>query len=301
MRGSLKKAWMQSCPWIGLALLAMAAAWTRRVGFQGPTRKTLRAAGLVVFPVLVVFAAAGPNRTEGFGSNQRYFFELVPLAAIALGLAWDALLPENASREAVALGVCGWVSAFATVRMIGEFPPETPFLYLRAPLLVAALLVVATALRARARARGSAPRSLVMLSSWALGLAIGWGSGVHWTDDVATSRRVRHDNRVHLDEVRARVPANAPFTLVTRSRLNRESFGPLLLTHDVVIVDVSSDGAQDAARLIDASMALGRRVFVLPNDLVEDDDDLVLAGRHTRAEGPTGFRDRPLVLEVLPQ
>jgi hypothetical protein len=72
-----------------------------------------------------------------------------------------------------------------------------------------------------------------------------------------------------------------------------------LLTHDVVIVDVSSDDARDAPLLIDASLARGRRVFVLPNDLVEDDDAPVLARRRTRAEGPPGFRDRPLLLEVL--
>jgi hypothetical protein len=302
--GSLKKAWLQSCPWLGVALLAMALAWTRRIALDERVRRDLRAAGLVTLPVLLLFTAAGPNRTEGFGSNQRYFFELVPLAAIALALAWDRLEARGTTRIAAVVAACGWLSAFATVRMLGEFPTETPFLYLRAPLVVAVLLLVAWGLHVRLANAGEArvaPRALGLLSSWALGLAIGWASGVHWTDDVATANRVRRDNRVHLEEVSERLPKGAPFTLVTRSRLGREPFGPLLLTHDVVVVDVSADGAVDAARLIDASLARGRRVFVLPNDLNENDDPLVLGGRRTRGEGPLESRDQPLLLEVLPE
>ncbi|MDB4996287.1 MAG: hypothetical protein JWM74_3719, partial [Myxococcaceae bacterium] len=194
MRGSLKKAWMQSCPWLGLAFVAMAVAWSRRARLDDRARRDLRAVGLVILPVILLFAAAGPNRSEGFGSNQRYFLDLVPLAAIALALAWDALSAATATRLALAFTACGWLSAFATVRMLGDVPAETPWLYLRAPLIVAALLVVTAAIRAHAsRQSDTAPRSIVILSSWVLGLAIGWATGAHWTDDLATANRVRHD------------------------------------------------------------------------------------------------------------
>jgi hypothetical protein len=45
-------------------------------------RTDLRAISLIIWPTLVLFSLAGYRRNDGICFNQRYFLELVPLAAV---------------------------------------------------------------------------------------------------------------------------------------------------------------------------------------------------------------------------
>jgi len=64
----------------------------------------LRSAGIVVAGVLLLFALAGTDRPDGWCHNARYFFDLIPLAALALallvereGVRWRPLAVEAAA------------------------------------------------------------------------------------------------------------------------------------------------------------------------------------------------------------
>jgi hypothetical protein len=195
-----------------------------------------------------------------------------------------------------ALAATGAVTAFGAVTLFGGYPSDSPSFFLVPPLLLAGTLFVATAALVVRRTMSPAPAAFALTLT--AGLAIGWALAAHTADDLVGSRVIRRSNARHLEEIRALLPESGPVLLVTRSRLGTEPFGPLLLDRDIVIADVSADGAHDAPMLVDAALARGRRVVVLPNDLIADDREIVLKGRALRSLGPLGHSDLPLALEV---
>lgn len=254
---SLKKAWLQSSPWIGVALVALALAWlAARDRDETPAsaarRRELRALSLVIVPVLLAFAAAGFGRIDGQCFNQRYFLELVPLAAVAL--AW-ALEGHELAQPRVLIGMLlAVILAVAAGRPFDGSPVEG-WIVMKAP-LVLALLLVGAWLAAR-RAPASAGLSL------ALGACLGWAFAVHWVDDLPKSRSFRRNNELHAAALASALPPDADRIAIFTWWGTKDAFAPLQLERDLVIVDAWPDGGRDTPELIDALLADGRRVWVL--------------------------------------
>jgi len=265
---AVKKAWLQSAPWIAPVLLALALVWlwpratavaeaaAQAAGDAARRRlRELRCLALAVWPMLAVFAVAGASRTDGWSYNQRYFVELVPLAAVAL--AWilgDAVRRWRPLLLGAAVGAL--LAAAALAR-----PPEAPVRHLAIaylPLLVAALF---TALWLFARRRAGA---LALVA----GLALGWAVALHLGDDLTASRGLRESNRQRLASVADDVPQGAAVFAFWGAK---DSLGPLLLDHDAVIADPFADGGEAAPQLVTAFLAAGRPVVVVlpfPGDLL---------------------------------
>ena len=136
--GAIKKAWIQSSPWILLALVVLVALAVSRE--SSARRREARAFLLVVVAVLALFAAAGFRRIDGVCFNQRYFLELVPILAIAF--AWGAEGRPLARRPLLEGALLGTV--------LGGIPVSLPvlsgarhFLLFRVPHVLALLLVLA--------------------------------------------------------------------------------------------------------------------------------------------------------------
>lgn len=283
---TLKKAWLQSAPWIALALGALIVAWgswarNRRHMDPDPEtgarRRELLALSLVVLPTLAMFSATGLHRTDGFGFNQRYFLELVPLVAVAF--AWGL---ERARGGAIRTGVWilgGLAGVLAAGGVLLLLEPEAVLrqqwlLYL--PLALAVLLVAVWI---------GARRFHVLETVTALlaATALGWGFAAHVGDDLATSRILR---RISLERAQAldrAIPQDAPEgSALFAFWGNKDPVGPLLLDRDLVVLDVRNDRGEHALELMDALLAQGRRVFVLATGFPPLGLEVLLAGRSYR-------------------
>lgn len=279
--GVVKKAWLQSSPWLALALAALLAAWlaARRAGARGGgargpeaafRRRELRALSLIVFGVLAAFALAGASRTDGWSYNQRYFLELVPLAAVAF--AWA--LGEAARRwRALAAGGLGGVLLAAAVLVRSPASPTRHLAVLYLPLALAALLLLVALVALVARRRGVG-RELAL----AAGIALGWALGIHLGEDWAATRAVRTAHQQRFAAVDPLVPE---YSALLAFWGNKDSFAPWFLGRDVVVVDPFADRGATTGELTTALLASGRRVFVLapfPRPIL----DSALVGRRLR-------------------
>jgi 4-amino-4-deoxy-L-arabinose transferase-like glycosyltransferase len=255
--GVVKKAWLQSSPWLVLALAALLAAWLgARGGGRGPAaalrRRELRALSLIVFGVLAAFALAGATRTDGWSYNQRYFLELVPLAAVAF--AWT--LGEAARRwRAMALGGLGGVLLAAAVLVRSPAAPTRHLAILYLPLALAALLLLVALVPLVARRR-NVNRALALTA----GLALGWALGIHLGEDWTASRAIRARHQQRFATVDPLVPEGSALLAFWG---NKDAFAPWFLGRDVVVVDPFADRGETAGELTTALLASGRRVFVL--------------------------------------
>lgn len=291
--GAVKKAWIQSSPWVALALALLALVWLgrRRLGgllTRADTERELRALSLAVAPVLLAFALAGFRRFDGLCYNQRYFHELVPLAALAFAWALDGLPLRRdrvlAGALLAAIGVVG-VDLFADATTF-----ELRWL-MHAPLLLAGVLLASFAW-----ARTGRPRAPLAL---AVGACLGWGLAVHASDDLPASRDFRARNAAHREALAALLPAG-PTGLLTYWGA-KDAFGPLQLETDLVIADAWAADATPPGAIVDGMLAAGRRVFVMASALPEDLRRDVLRGRGAlRHRVPVpGFGELE-VFEVLP-
>jgi hypothetical protein len=290
---ALKKAWLQSSPWLAVALVALllaAVVLVRERGRVTPRQRELVAGGIVVAGMLGVFAWAGFSRTDGLCFNQRYFFELTPIAAVALAWALDDLplrLREGLLGAGVALA-----AALAVTRLANGQPLEF-FTLMNAPLVLGAGLLFVWV-----RARRGAPA--VAALSLLLGASFGWAAGVHLGEDLATSRRFRHVTSSYHDGLRvAGVPDRAALFTV---RGDDDWFGPIQLERDVVIVDPRLDAGAAAPATVTALLEQGRRVFVSTRDFPPPLFHAMAAGREVRAVPPVAVADgHPplLIVEIL--
>lgn len=277
---AMKKAWLQSSPWLALALVVMLLAWTRRGG--AARDRELRALSLVVFPMLLVFALAGVTRTDGLGFNQRYLLDLVPLAAVAL--AW-AVADLRLGRRGVLLGLAAGGLAAAAALVPPPWHPARQLALLYLPLAFALTLLAAwAAARRRGGSRALGP---------ALGLCLGWALAVHLGDDLRTSRALRGR---HLEQAAALAREVPDGSAIFAYAGTKDAAGPLQLDRDLVVVDVRYDDGEAAPALAAEMAARGRRVFVLADGFPQPVFEAMAAGRPVR-----GVMRRPLtVLEVLP-
>jgi hypothetical protein len=252
--GTMKKAWLQSAPWLGLALLTWVLVWLGTAGLTAGARREARALSLVAFGVVLALSAAGPTHIDGFNFNQRYFIELVPLAAVVFGWALDRSRLERLPLLGGVLlaGAVVWSSFTWATPLVRQFTQR--FL----PLLLTVLLLGAWTL-----ARG---RPLVPALSLLVGLSLGWALFVHVADDLRGSRDVRATSRALFEALAPVIPdRSALFTVTGLADVG----GLLQLGRDVVVLDAAADDGRDAGPLAAALLARDRRVFVLANGLSE--------------------------------
>jgi hypothetical protein len=291
---AVKKAWLQSAPWIVLALAVCAGAWfvaLRRRRQVAPAAtgadRELRAIALILFPVIAMFSAAGVSRTDGLGFNQRYLLELVPLAAVAFAWSLDGVRIE---RSWVLAGVLGGMTltGLALLQAPGETARST--MLLRVPLALAGFLLVGWTFQ-RLRPAAAGGRWLSLLA----GAALGWSLTVHLGDDLRASRALRARNLFLFNAYeRALPPPTTPAALVTWWGM-KDAAGPLQIDRDLVILDAGNDGGENLPAMVDALQAEGRRVLLVATGFPRPVLSAVFTDRLAvpRSDGP------PMVFEVL--
>jgi len=75
--GVVKKALIQSSPWIALVLVILVLVWVNKNPDSKDVKRNLRALSILIIPVLMFLTLIGGGRTDGLSYNQRYFLELI--------------------------------------------------------------------------------------------------------------------------------------------------------------------------------------------------------------------------------
>jgi hypothetical protein len=254
IQGALKKALLQSAPWVIVPLIALALAWRRRAATPPNLQRELRALSIVVAGVIGMFAMNGFARHEGWAFNQRYFVELMPLFAVGFGLAL-AHSERAPPWRPVVLGALLAILVAIVVFRLRSFEVARHIVLMKLPLAIAASLAALWLLARAGRVRAG-------LAAGALGAALGWAGAVHVGDDLAASRRLRDLNARRLELVEATLPAE-PKSAVFAWANTKDALGPLVLGRDVVIVDPWLDGGRDSRKVLDALLAQGRVVYLI--------------------------------------
>jgi hypothetical protein len=270
---AVKKALLQSAPWITVVFVALVAAWWPRQPADA-ARRRLRAIAAIAAAVFAMFAAAGTRRPDGWSHNPRYLLELVPLFALAL-----AFVVERARlrwRPLAAGAVAGGLLALVPLLL----HPTSAFRQVALLYGPLAMALVGGGLLVAGRWRPAALRALAP----ALGVLLGWAAAVHVGDDLRAARALRGANLDRLTAVAAVLP-DVPAALFAHQAV---ALGPLLFDRDLVIASTSVDQGRDAPRLIATLQGQGRRVFVLTLGMSPAERNTVLAGRLLRPVGEAG-------------
>ena len=254
IQGALKKALLQSAPWVIVPLIALGLAWRRRTTIPPPMRRELRALSVVVAGVLGMFAVNGFARHEGWAFNQRYLLELMPLFAVGFGLALAQSERAPPWRPAVLGGLLAILVAVVVFKL-PSFEVARHIVLMKLPLAIAAAIAGLWLL-------GRAGRVRAGMVAAALGAGLGWAASVHVGDDLASSRRLRDLNAYRLELVEDAIPAQ-PRSAVFAWANTKDALGPLVLERDIVILDPWLDGGRDARKLLDALLAQGRVVYLI--------------------------------------
>jgi len=278
---ALKKAWLQSSPWILLSLALMMLAWFVNKS-DGRQRRELKSMSLIVGGVLGAFAVAGFSRHDGMCFNQRYFLDLVPLAAVAL--AWAV---ERYPIRATTL-LAGVLSGL----LLALFPlllwePENglrQLLLLKLPLVLAGLLFLGWLLSRWAKKTWLLP--------FFLGACLSWSLVVHVGEDLNASRTLRQF-RARQQQAMAEVLPQTPAAAIAYWG-NNDALWPLQIDHDLVISNPWINHGRDLRQLIDELLAVGRRVFVMPRGMPKEFVAPLTRGRRVRQASTEPF----LILEV---
>jgi hypothetical protein len=265
---ALKKSLMQSSPWIGLAIVCLVAACLSR-RHRSPFAPELRMIACCVFPILLVFAIAGPERTDGFCFNQRYLLELIPLLAVALaiGISRFNIHPIGA--------LAGGAAVIVSMMRVHPSPTAQPVLFSVIPIGIGLLLIGAWSFQTSK----TTPRLLGVL----LGAAIGWALFVHLYDDFDADRRRR---ALHLMAARladAHLPNDAALFAY---RWRGVSFGVLQMDRDLVIVDPYADNGETAGVLARELEQQGRRIFVYPPGMPPKTMEAIIEGASGHGQPP---------------
>lgn len=266
--GGLKKALLQSLPWIPLLLVA---AWT---AVRDPERR--RATLLLALPAVVYIGIPILlDRHGGMSTNIRYFIPALPflalLAAIGLEAAWQgAKVTDDRSTRAgdparramplVTAGVAALLAltAWGTIRPAGAAGPRlAPLALVAAPLGMA--LVMTLAAVSWIALRGGRAASVALVAATAVALA--WSGAMAFDYDARWSRGVRSDNLAHSADIAARIPGHALlFTELTDSYVSVPE-----LRKDVIVAFPGNDGYRDFPKLARYHLATGRRVYAALN------------------------------------
>ncbi len=252
---TMKKAWLQSAPWLLLGFVAIGGAWFSRKWRSDAERREVRILSLIILPILAMFTIAGFGWIDGWAYNQRYFLELVPLMALSAGLllADESLKARDIVGGAIA-GVLGAVGGLAIGTLSGWYSTVA-----LAPLVVAGALLVCWFLRGFWKWG----RIFAVL----LGLAVGWSLALHFIDDVRASREKRRLNYARQEVLEESIPDHSALFAYWGAR---DAAGPLMLGRDIVLLDAWADGGTDAPTLARELMAQERAVYVLANGFPDD-------------------------------
>ncbi len=246
--GGLKKALLQSAPWIALALLAFVLVWSTRLALTPQKRRTIQALAIPVFVTLALFSWAGLERHDGWSFNQRYLLELVPLFAVTVALLVDTW--EFEPQGMVIGGAIGM--SLAAVPVVAAIPEHV---FRQRALMFVPLVIAGALLIAACHNRGKRVRMGLLAT------AVGWAFVVHLGDDMQAARGLRDHNGFQRRSVAQHLP-NAPIAIVAMAP-QKEAMCPFHLEHDLVMVDPVADGAEDLHDLTGELLAAGRRVFVM--------------------------------------
>lgn len=275
-----KKALMQSSPWVILSFFVLLLVWVRRKKSPGSV-SDLRGMGLCTLGLIAAFGLAGSNRHDGLCYNQRYFLELAPFlaAALACGLSGVSLNWR--------MMLLGGIGILIPLILWNPYSAEYPGIFMVAPLVMAALLMIAWLL----------PRSKagVTMVALILGASMGWAFSVQLVDEIPSSRVIRNHNKFVGDVVG---PVIEGPSAIFAWYGNKDAFGALQIDHDLVVLDPHADKGESADALAGALLDQKRRVYVYlpgmpPKILLEITRERELRLILEDGEG------RPFLVEVL--
>jgi hypothetical protein len=244
---AVKKALLQSSPWVALALAAMIIAWVKKKTFRTEQTAILRALSFLVLPTIAMFTLAGYGKTDGMSFNQRYFHELVPLFAIAAALSLDG---SGMKKRYFYFG-CFLSILFFFFLFLFQAWDFRHLVILRYPLILASLSVLLWIFRDKSKA--------LLMFSLSLGLCLGWACAVHIADDVLESRRIKQINADKLAEFESILP---DYSALFTYHGGKDAAGPLILTKDIVILDTWADDGKDAPLLKNVLRRQHRKIFI---------------------------------------
>lgn len=273
----VKKALLQSAPWAVLGALMLFTAWlsSRQRGLDPNGGTFLRVVSVPIACIVAVFALASVGRDDGLNFNQRYLMEVVPLAAVALGIAVDGL---RWKMRHVLMGAFGGLLVSAALLMSGPLVdgPDAFSSVPRQLIILKVPLVISTALGLGWIAARLGRRASVM--AIVLGASLAWGLCVHVLEDVTPSLRIRQRNLTMTRRLAEVLPGRSAFIAY---RSYRDAAVPLLAERDLLVVDVGADEGAAAPELIEAMLKSGRRVFILDAGFPPEVRDRVLGGLTT--------------------
>lgn len=255
---SLKKALLQSSPWLVLLGIPI-AGWMRR---RDPRTAILF---LVIGAFLTIY---GYQRWHGgLGYNMRYFLPFLPLAAILAADGWRSLASEISPTWRRAIVISGLSTVIIWVPLI--FSDTTlaiePVL-LNTPLAIAAALSVLLLLRAvpMSQVMGQAMESIrpaVRGATLALAaIAMAWAFSTSFTYDLLRSSISRVANYRIGTEIR---PLIEPDSILFSRYANRVS---MLIDDGIRLAFPRNDEFDDFRRLLDINLAQGRPVYLAFNE-----------------------------------
>jgi hypothetical protein len=271
--GGLKKAWLQSCPWLVLAFVGLVRSWLP--GSRASDQTPLRMLSVVVGGVLLLFAVAGFSRTDAICFNQRYFMELLPPMAVALAVAVEHC---RAPRRVLLAGGAGGVVLVALCLIPPADSELRQLALLKLPILIAGALALGWLLARKSHG----------LLCCLLGLAFAWSLAVHLGDDLPASRRHRHRNRLLAEQIATVLP-DAPVALFAYWGM-KDSLGPLQLNRRLVVVDPWIDHGEDAPRLVRELLARNDRVVVLARGFPREIFQTMATGHRVSVLAPSPLR-----------
>lgn len=237
--GGLKKALLQSLPWLPLALVPFAAPEL--------AHRVLR---LLVFPALLLALFANWAWHGGLCLNLRYFVPALPW--LSLAGAWGLHLMAAQAPRAVpaaaagglAMGLGAWVVLSNLDGAAGELG-----VILDLPLLLAAALAVLCAV-------GHAVPSIARLAV-AVGVAcVVWSAAVALGYDHRLSQARRWEKVALAQELAVVVPDGALLLVADYDRTLT-----LIGYRDVDLANPFVDGLADLPRLVQASLSVGQPVL----------------------------------------
>jgi len=248
--GALKKALLQSCPWLGAALLPFAAG--RAAGGERRAVVLLALVPLLFLGVYSWFAWHG-----GLALNLRYLLPALPFLAVLAAAAWDRLTAGLSRAVRFAAGAAAGATALAYAALLrgAESPSEVEFALLTAPLYLAALVLLLTAAAAIVL-RGGEGRLIRGAAACALAAGWAWSALVAFGYDLPWERSVRAANLRVAGEVEPLVPPGALLHVTYP-----DPFFSLIERPDVVLAVPGRDDFADFRRLTGRFLDQGRPVL----------------------------------------
>jgi hypothetical protein len=299
MSGGIKKAWLQSAPWLAVVLIALLLVWFRRHPIADPARRELRAAGLPIFGAIALLSAYGFSRVDG-AMNQRYLLEVLPLAAIVFALVLDRFPLRPVALAAGALAGIAAAAALVQIALpIPELgselaPPRTsPAIALRQVLEMKLPLVLAAATALAvffSHLRGG------KLMWGCVGAALGWALAIHVLEELPATQRRRAASAAMLDGVTRLLPAEPPVALFAFAG-QVPAVVPLKLDRDIHILHPWADRGRDMPRLAAFLRRQGREVYFFCDGLLPRAREHFLQGIPSEVVSPA----RPCLLRLHPR